>query len=93
MRIILEVPNQHFNFLAYADNEAFSFGGAILGTILLVTDVVEGDSDALMCFGLPDGEKQANIAFWAPFVGFNRVWNEILEEKRKCLKETEITNG
>lgn len=89
MRIILEVPNQQFSFCAYAGNETFRFGGMIFGTILLVTDIVEDDSDALMCFGLPDGEKQANIAFWAPFAEFNRLWSEVLKEKRKCLTTIE----
>lgn len=97
MNIILEIPNQQFCFMDYEDCEVnpkkdlISIGFTELkhGSIFLVTDVVEGDEDALIFFGLPDGENQARIAFWHGALEFTECWNKLLATKTKWMNTQE----
>lgn len=92
-RIIMEIPNQRFYFMANynvdedGDNIRVDFSGEYSGTICLMTDVIDGDEDALVPFGVPDGESTGRVAFWLQIEKFSKLWNKMIKEKQKCLKE------
>jgi hypothetical protein len=88
-RIIMSIPNQKFSLMVppYTDGKDvfMNFSEERTGTIYLVAGTVEGDEDALVAFGLPDGEekKEATVAFWERFETFNTMWKRMVMEKQK----------
>lgn len=90
-KIIMEIPNQRFSFMADwdldDDNVYVDFSEEYTGTIYLVTDVVQGNEDAMMPFGVPDGESEGKFAFWPQSERFIKLWEKMIKEKQKYSKE------
>lgn len=89
MRIIMEIPNQSFDFLVVNGTQTFRFNTVQRGTILLVAGVYEDDDDAIAFFGRPDGEEKAQLAFWQHSKPFLDAYNEMLRQKRILSGERE----
>jgi hypothetical protein len=90
-RIIMTIPNQHFSFMADwdidDDNIYIDFSKEYTGTIYLVTECVEGDEDAMMPFGVPNGENEGKLAFWQHTEMFRKLWEKMVKAKQKYSKE------
>ena len=93
MRVIMEIPSQQFSFIKDWDIDVDSdvvnigFTEPCTGTILLVAEVFEDDEDALCVLGVPDGESTGKVAMWPYFEKFHELWEKMIEEKQKYLKE------
>ena len=57
------------------------------GTLLFVAGACEDDDNALVCFGVPEGEEEGRIAFHPDFKRFEDAWNELI----KGFEEGSIT--
>jgi hypothetical protein len=88
-RTIMSIPNQKFSLMVppYTDGKDIfmNFSEECTGTIYLVAGMIDGDEDALVAFGLPDGmaKKEATVAFWEHFETFNMMWKRMVKEKQK----------
>ena len=95
--LIMKVPNQQFCYMqedgsgvdVEKDSILIRFTEPMTGTILLVTNVVEDDEDALLFFGVPDGENNAKIAFWPEAQEFINQWDKLVKAKSKCMQAKE----
>ena len=90
-RLIMTIPNQRFSFMEDwdidDDNIYIDFSKEHTGTICLVTECVEGDEDAMMPFGVPNGESEGRLAFWQYAEMFRKLWEEMVKAKQKYSKE------
>lgn len=92
-RVIMKIPNQKFHFMEDWDiddnteNIKIGFSKPHTGTLFVTADMVEEDEDALVFFGVPDGESEGKIAFWEHSQSIVDAWDKMIEVKQGCLKE------
>lgn len=56
------------------------------GTVVYIAGLVEGDDDALMCMGAPNGSTEFRAAIYPDFLEFEKGWFRLIGRKKDADK-------